>query len=192
MSSSHVLKVSAAAGGGLLLSFVSPSGREAAQPEALRRTRFAPNALVRIDREGTVTLVIHQVEMGQGTYTAHADAASPRSWTWISEQVRLEHAPPDDRLYANPALGFQATGGSTSVRTAWTPLRRAGATARTMLVAAAAADVAGRPDVLPRREGRRDPCTERPEAVTYGQLVDTAATLPVPGHVALKDRRSSS
>src|SRR5260370_10266857 len=52
-------------------------------------------------------------------------------------QVRIEHAPPDDPLFGNRLLGFQVTGGSTSVRAFWEPLRRAGATARTMLGTAA-------------------------------------------------------
>jgi isoquinoline 1-oxidoreductase subunit beta len=53
-------------------------------------------------------------------------------------QVRLEHAPPNEKLYANPLLGVQATGNSNAIRGAWQPLRRAGASARTMLIAAAA------------------------------------------------------
>src|SRR4030088_2584968 len=54
------------------------------------------------------------------------------------KQVRLEHAPPNEKLYANPLLGIQATGNSNAIRAAWQPMRQAGATARTMLVAAAA------------------------------------------------------
>src|SRR4030088_1198331 len=54
------------------------------------------------------------------------------------KQVRLEHAPPNEQLYANPLLGIQATGNSNAIRAAWQPMRQAGAIARTMLVAAAA------------------------------------------------------
>src|SRR3984957_1855632 len=96
---------------------------------------FAPNAFIRIDHAGKTTLVMPQVEMGQGVYTAipmiladelDADFAA----------VTLEHAPSSDKLYANPMFGIQATGNSNSIRSFWKPLRVAGATARAMLVAA--------------------------------------------------------
>ena len=75
--------------------------------------------------------------MGQGIYTAQAMLVADELDVDMA-QVRVEHAPADDRLYANPLFRFQATGGSTSVRAFFTPLRQAGAAARTMLVAAAA------------------------------------------------------
>ncbi|MCI0429078.1 MAG: xanthine dehydrogenase family protein molybdopterin-binding subunit, partial [Rhodospirillales bacterium] len=101
-------------------------------------------------------------------------------------QVHLEHAPPDDKLYANPLIGFQATGGSNSVRGAWEPLRRAGASARSMLVSAACATWnvdsnscrAEKGEVIHVPTGRK---------LNYGALVDKAATLPVPDRFALKD-----
>src|SRR5947208_16255337 len=80
---------------------------------------------------------MHKVEMGQGTYTSMPMLLAEELEVDLS-QVRLEHAPPDDALYAEPLFGVQETGGSTSVRGNWEPLRRAGATARTMLVSAAA------------------------------------------------------
>jgi isoquinoline 1-oxidoreductase beta subunit len=80
---------------------------------------------------------MQQVEMGQGTYTAVPMLIAEELEVELA-QVRLEHAPPDDRLYSNSLIGFQATGGSTSVEATWEPLRRAGATARIMLIAAAA------------------------------------------------------
>src|SRR3989454_408060 len=107
----------------------------AAGPQAARA--FKPNGFIRIDRDGGVTLVMHKVEMGQGTYTAMPMLLAEELEVDLS-QVRLEHAPPDDALYAEPLFGVQETGGSTSVRGNWEPLRRAGATARTMLVSAAA------------------------------------------------------
>jgi isoquinoline 1-oxidoreductase beta subunit len=101
------------------------------------------------------------------------------------KQVRLEHAPPNEKLYANPLLGVQATGNSNAIRGAWQPLRQAGATARTMLVAAAAkrwkVDPAScraqRGEVLHAATGRR---------IKYGELAADAARLPVPEGVALK------
>src|ERR1700730_4110167 len=130
------LKVGAA-GGGLLLGF-SLSVRVNAAPTVGDATQeeFAPNGFVRIDREGRVTLVMPQVEMGQGTYTSMSMLIAEELEVNL-ERVTLEAAPPDDRLYANALIGSQVTGGSTSVRAMWQPLRRAGAAARIMLITAA-------------------------------------------------------
>ena len=119
------LKASAAAGGGLLLSFRLPAlMRNAEVAETPTANTFAPNAFIRIDRQGRVTLVVHQVEMGQGTYTSLPMLLAEELEVDLA-QVQVEPAPPDDKLYANPLFGFQATGGSNSVRGAWEPLRRA-------------------------------------------------------------------
>ncbi|MFH0344575.1 MAG: molybdopterin cofactor-binding domain-containing protein [Chromatiales bacterium] len=180
------LKASAAVGGGLLLSFNLPAlMRNAEAAETAAANTFAPNAFIRIDRQGRVTLVVHQVEMGQGTYTSLPMLLAEELEVDLA-QVQLEHAPPDDKLYANPLVGFQMTGGSTSVRGAWEPLRRAGAAARTMLVSAASATWevdsnschAEKGEVIHLPTGRK---------LNYGALVDKAATLPVPDRVALKD-----
>jgi isoquinoline 1-oxidoreductase subunit beta len=130
------LKVGAAAGGGLLLSLNVPFARHEA--EAADANGFAPNAFIRIDGDGQILLTMPYVEMGQGTYTAIPMLAAEELEVDL-KQLRLEHAPPNEKLYGNPLLGgVQATGGSTAIRAAWTPLRQAGATARTMLVSAAA------------------------------------------------------
>ena len=101
-------------------------------------------------------------------------------------QVTLEAAPPDDKLYANPLLGFQVTGGSTSVMAMWEPLRRAGATARVMLIAAAADEWNVDPSSCRAEKGEViDPPTG--QRLKYGALVDAAAKLPVPANVTLKD-----
>ena len=75
------------------------------------------------------------VEMGQGTYTSIPMLIAEELEVNLN-QVRLEHAPPNEKLYANPLLGVQATGNSNAMRGGWKPLREAGATARIMLVAA--------------------------------------------------------
>jgi isoquinoline 1-oxidoreductase subunit beta len=175
------LKAGAAAGGGLLLSFALDCGEgDAAAPI------FAPNAFIRIDRDGAVTLIMPQVEMGQGTYTSMPMLIAEELEVELS-QVRLEHAPADDKLYGNPLIrSLQLTGGSTSVRAFWEPLRRAGAIARDLLIAAAAqtwgvdADAcrAEKGEVIHVPTGR---------SLFYGNLIDVAATLPVPEKVALKD-----
>src|SRR6516164_269849 len=132
------LRASAAAGGGLLLGFALPGpARFATAAETPSAELFAPNAFIRIGREGPVTLVMPYVEMGQGTYTSIPMLIAEELEIELS-QVRLEHAPPNEKLYANPLLGVQATGNSDSIRGAWQPLRQAGATARVMLVSAAA------------------------------------------------------
>src|SRR6202167_5652913 len=100
--------------------------------------QFAPNAFIRIDHAGKTTLVMPQVEMGQGVYTAVAMILADELDADYA-QVVLEHAPPDDKLYGNPIFGIQVTGNSNSIRAFWKPLRTAGAAARAMLIQAAAA-----------------------------------------------------
>jgi isoquinoline 1-oxidoreductase beta subunit len=145
---------------------------------------FAPNAFIRIERSGKVTLIMPQVEMGQGIYTAHAMMlADELDAAWDS--VSLEAAPPDTALYANPVFGVQATGNSNSVRAFWLPLRRAAAASRGMLVAAAArrwrvdpaACTADNGEVIHPPSGRR---------LRYGALVDAASRESPPGNPPLK------
>jgi isoquinoline 1-oxidoreductase beta subunit len=96
---------------------------------AAETATFAPNAFIRIDGQGEVTLIMPQVEMGQGAYTSISMIlAEELDADW--SLVRVEHAPADERLYANPDLGFQGTGDSTSFRAFWKPLRLAGAGAQ--------------------------------------------------------------
>jgi isoquinoline 1-oxidoreductase beta subunit len=98
---------------------------------------FAPNAFLRIDKAGKVTLVIPQVEMGQGVFTSLAMMiAEELDADW--DNVHVEAAPPNEKLYANPMLGVQATGNSNSIRAFWLPMRKAAAGARQLLIGAAA------------------------------------------------------
>jgi isoquinoline 1-oxidoreductase beta subunit len=174
------LKASAVLGGGLVLEF------SLSAPAAAVSASFEPNAFIRIDRSGTITLVMPRVEMGQGTYTAIPQLLAEELEVPL-EQVRLEAAPADAKKYGNPFLGgIQMTGGSTAIRSSWQPLREAGAAARTMLVQAAArrwkVDAGG----LVARDARVwQPSKDR--SLGYGELVDLAATLPVPDKVQLKD-----
>ncbi|HXL34303.1 MAG TPA: xanthine dehydrogenase family protein molybdopterin-binding subunit [Gemmatimonadales bacterium] len=180
------LRAGAAAGGGLLVSFSLPARIDAAfAPGASPARAFMPNGFIRIDPDGRVTLVMHKVEMGQGTYTSMPMLLAEELEVDLS-QVRLEHAPPDDALYAEPLIGVQETGGSTSVRGNWEPLRRAGATARSLLVSAAAETWEVPPGTCRAANGAviHGP-TGR--SLSYGALVDRAARLPVPGNVPLKD-----
>jgi isoquinoline 1-oxidoreductase subunit beta len=176
------LQAGAAAGGGFILSLHLPhTGRDA---EAAGGERFAPNAFIRIDGNWQITLVMPYVEMGQGTYTSIPMLIAEELEVDL-KQVRLEHAPPNNKLYMNPLLGEQATGNSNAVRGAWQPLRQAGATARTMLVAAAAKRWNVDPASCRAQSGEvLHPPTNR--RATYGELAADAAHIPVPQNVALK------
>src|SRR3984893_13094802 len=132
--------------GGFLLAFHLPvrAVNEPVQPPDVTAGKFAPNAFIRIDPAGKTTLVMPQVEMGQGIYTAVAMVLAEELDADFSSIV-LEHAPANEKLYANPAFCIQATGGSTSLRAFWEPLREAGASARAMLVQGAAQHWQGEP-----------------------------------------------
>lgn len=176
------IKAGAAIGGGLLISFALPISMRGAQAQ---ETGFNPNAYIRIDRDGRIFLTIQPVEMGQGTYTSMPALIAEELEVGL-DQVVIEHAPADDKRYANPMLGFQVTGGSTSVPGNWKPLREAGAVGRVLLISAAAQQwkvptsscTADKGVVLHAESGRR---------AKYGDLVDAAAKLPLPENIPLKD-----
>src|SRR6266436_3740650 len=173
--------------GGFLLAFHLPvrAVNEPVQPPDVTEGKFAPNAFIRIDTAGKTTLVMPQVEMGQGIYTAVAMILAEELDADFSSVV-LEHAPANEKLYANPAFGIQATGGSTSVRAFWKPLRAAGATARAMLIQAAAQQwqvepascTASNGEVTHKESGRK---------LSYGVLATAASSQTPPKEVALKD-----
>src|SRR5277367_3135762 len=171
------LRIGAAAAGALLIGFpLRPAKAEAGI--------FAPDAFIRIAASGDITLIMPQVEMGQGIYTAismilaeELDAAFDR--------ITLEAAPPNTKLYANPLFGIQATGGSTSVRAWWTSLRKAGAGARALLIAAAAQIWEVEPTTCrtENSEVLHDPSGRR---LAYGALVGQAAGMTPPKDPPLK------
>src|SRR6267154_6394728 len=134
LSRRSFLGTSAAIGGGLMLSLTLPLGRS----EAASSDSFAPNAFIRIGSDSQVVMTMPYVAMGQRTYTSIPMLIAEELEVDL-KQVRVEHAPPNAKLYGNPLIGgVQATGNSNAIRGAWQPLRQAGATARTMLVSAAA------------------------------------------------------
>ena len=176
------IKTGAAVGGGLLLSLSLP-GLSRAAPAA-DADGFAPNAFVRIGGDGQIVLTMPYVEMGQGTYTSIPMLIAEELEVNL-KQVQLEHAPPNEKLYGNPLLGVQATGNSNAMRGAWQPLRQAGATARTMLVSAAAKRWNVDPASCHAQSGEvRHAPTGR--SAKYGELAADAAHMPVPESVALK------
>src|SRR5207245_10270072 len=137
LSRRQLLFVGAAAGGGFLVGWHRPSGpRILAAAVKATPAVFAPNAFIRIGRDGRITLIVSQVEMGQGTYTSMPMLLAEELEVGL-DQVHVEHAPPDDRLYSVPVFGFQVTGPSCSARLLYERLRRPGAAARTTVVHAA-------------------------------------------------------
>jgi isoquinoline 1-oxidoreductase beta subunit len=186
LSRRRFLEAGAAAGGGLLLSFSLPFANGDA--EAAGAEGFAPNAFIRIEGDGGIVLTMPYVEMGQGTYTSISMLIAEELEVDM-KQVRLEPAPPNEKLYGNPLLGgIQATGNSNAIRAAWQPMRQAGATARTMLIAAAAKRWSVDPASCRARSGEvlHAPTGRR---IKYGELAAAAARLPVPEDVALKRPR---
>ena len=181
LSRRNFLVAGAAAGGGMMIGWApTAEARVEKDPPAM------PDAYIRIDGQGKVTIVSPMIEMGQGTYTSlpmlvaeelDADMAS----------VSVAISPPSDKLYGNPLLGnAQITGGSTSVRGFYLPLRKTGAAARVMLIAAAAetwgvdpASLRTEPGFVVDDSGKR--------RLSYGELADRAAKIPVPTEVKLKD-----
>jgi isoquinoline 1-oxidoreductase subunit beta len=127
----------AAAGTAFLFGFRVPSSIAGPEAKGSSPRQFEPNAFIRIDQLGTVTLIMPQTEMGQGIYTAVAMILAEELDVPF-EGVVLEAAPPNDKLYGNPTFGIQVTGNSNSIRAFWMPLRKAGAGARAMLIEAAA------------------------------------------------------
>ena len=179
------LKAAAVAGAAQALHLMVPLLLPAAARAQARPDTFEPNAFIRIDRQGRVTLVMHKAEMGQGILTALAQLLAEELDVDLAG-VALEHAGPDDQRYGEPLFGgLQMTGGSTSVRGAWLPLRQAGAQARALLVQAAAQRWQVDATTLQTRQGQvLDAAGAR--SLPYGELVAAAARLPLPAAVPLK------
>jgi isoquinoline 1-oxidoreductase beta subunit len=180
------LKGSAAATGALVIGFTLPIGSrfgEAAAAASGAASGFSPNAFLRIAADGQVTVVCGLSEMGQGVHMGIATLlAEELDADWKS--VRLEQAPVD-KAYNNPIFGMQATGGSTSIRGHYEPMRKAGAAAREMLVAAAAAQWGVDATTCRTQDGRVIGPGDR--SAGYGELAAAAAKLPVPQNPTLKD-----
>ena len=175
--------------GGLVLAFQWPlhaaPANEREQSPDHPDSQFVANAFIRIDETGKTTLVIPQAEMGQGVYTAIAMILAEELDADLA-QVVLEHAPPSDKLYGNPIFGVQVTGNSNSIRAFWDKLRNAGAAARTMLIAAAAAQWQVDAASCSSSNGKITHAASN-RTLTYGELADVAGKLPVPEKPKLKN-----
>ncbi|TDP58928.1 xanthine dehydrogenase family protein molybdopterin-binding subunit [Roseateles toxinivorans] len=171
-------------GAALVVGFALPAAlnRAQAQSQGAQSNTFAPNAWLRITPDNKVTVVCGSAEMGQGVLTAiPMMLAEELDADW--KLVGVEQAPVD-QAYNNPMFGMQATGGSTTVRAHWTPLREAGAAAREMLVAAAAAQWKVEPASL--RTERSHVIGPGGKKLSYGALVADASQQAVPAKPKLK------
>lgn len=176
---------SGALGGAAFLLGVNLRSAEVAAASPVAADGFAPDAFIRIATDGRATLIMPQTEMGQGIYTGLAMLIAEELDLPL-EGVTLEAAPASDALYGNPIFKVQATGGSTSMRGYWLPMRKVGASARGMLVAAAA------------RQWRVDSASCRTEAgvvihdqsgrrLPYGEIAGAAMREKPPVDPVLKD-----
>ena len=182
LSRRDFLETTAAAGAGLVIGFHLPTSTRFDRHAS--SGPFAPNAWLRINPDESVLVLVDRSEMGQGVATALPMLlAEELDADW--SKIRIEFAPVD-KAYANPLFGIQATGGSTSVRGAYTPLRKAGAAAREMLVAAAA-QTWGVDKGECRAERGAVIHTTSKRRLSYGKLAEKAAAIPVPQDVPLKE-----
>lgn len=191
----QVLRAGLTLGAGLVIGLRLPSpasgaaARLAAAGEAAASAgaELVPNAFVRIAPDGTVTILSKHIEFGQGTYTGLATLlAEELDADWSS--VRVEAAPADAERYANLFFGIQGTGGSTAMANSHEQMRRAGATARALLVAAAAETWRVEASTIEVRDGVvRHPASGR--SAGFGELVERASALepPAADSVRLKE-----
>ena len=181
------LKKTAQYGGGLTLALMIPGCGKGDKTAAVETAAaaFEANAFVSISTDNTVTVIIKHLEMGQGTYTGLATlVAEELDADW--SQIVAESAPADASRYKNLSWGLQGTGGSNAIANAYTQMREAGAAARSMMVAAAAARWQVSAEEIDVNKGRVFHSGSGNEA-TFGELASLAVQQPVPATVMLKD-----
>jgi len=178
ISRRQFIKVSATAGTGLALGFFIPWTEKLLAGDL---DNFEPNIWLSIDKDGIVTFIMPRSELGQ------------KVWTSLTQIVAEELEADWSKIKVvqgdlNPGFGSQTTGGSASIRTSYDKLRKAGATAREMLITAAANKWQ-----VPRESCRAENGTvihiPTKKILTYGELSGAAAKLPIPEKVPLKDPR---
>jgi isoquinoline 1-oxidoreductase beta subunit len=187
MSRREFLMAGAAFGGSFVLGFpLAPNSSSQSGTLPPNRT-IMPNAFIRIALDETVTIIVNKSEMGQGVYTSlPMIVAEELDADWSS--IRVESAPVNP-AYNHTEWGVQGTGGSTSIRTSWKQLATAGASARAMLIAAAARTWKVDPSTCRTEKGFvvHEPSAKR---LSYGQLVKEAAYMVPPEKVSLKNPRN--
>ncbi len=181
------LKQAATVASGLAIALYLPSGIAASDPKApAPANEFEPNAWVRIFPDGTVKLVVHKHDSGTGTQTALAACVAEELDV---NPMTVQVITPEDpffETYIHPVWKVFSTGGSTSVSLEYDRLRMAGATARALLITAAAQQWKVSPDSCTTEEGRVVHASSK-RSLGYGELVGVAAHLPAPTNVTLKD-----
>jgi isoquinoline 1-oxidoreductase beta subunit len=167
--------------GGLVIAISLPACKQAPKSSGEKKV-IEPNAWLRIGTDNSITFLCDRAEMGQGVYTALPMLIAEELGVGL-DRIKVEFAPPGDQ-YINNLIGGQITGGSTSVRDGWEKLRKAGATARHLLVAAAAQEWG----VNPRHCKVADGVIVSPglKKLKFGEVVEAASKLPVPQDVPLK------
>ncbi|MAL37416.1 MAG: aldehyde dehydrogenase [Pseudomonas sp.] len=187
----NLLKVGSLALGGLVIGFSLPfPGRSFAEQVLSEGPEDQPmsnakalDAFIGIDRDGKVIFTVPKIEMGQGAQSGLAVMIAEELEIGL-DQITLKEAPPNEAIYNDKLLNFQATGGSTSIRSNWEPLRQAGAAARLLLIQAAAQRWQVGADQLRAENGRV--LGPDGQSFGYGELVDDASKLPVPENIPLK------
>lgn len=185
MQRRQFLKASAVTAGGLVIGFSLPGGNKIASAQTPPPPNTSPNAFLRVARDGAVTVQVKHLEFGQGVMTSLPMLVAEEldcDWT----KVRAEMAPAAPQ-FAHTMFGMQMTGGSSSVINSWTQMRTVGATARAMLVSAAAAKWKVGAGACRTENGFVIGPAGQKE--NYGALVDAANALPVPKDVRLKDAK---
>jgi isoquinoline 1-oxidoreductase subunit beta len=177
------LNAAAGIGGGLVLALTLPGFGSPAKPGHLKAGGQL-NAWLVIAADDSITIIVDRSEMGQGVYTALPMLLAEELEISL-DAIKVVAAPVGD-AYINPLNGGQITGTSNSVQDAWDKLRKAGAQARSMLIAAAAAQWRVDPAQCRAENGRV--LGARDQALSYGQLAAAAARQPVPSEVKLKPK----
>ncbi|WP_423203753.1 molybdopterin-dependent oxidoreductase [Pseudomonas kribbensis] len=178
------LKQTVTVASGLAIALYLPTG--AAAEAKTSATEFEPNAWVRVLPDGTVKLVVHKHDSGTGTQTALAACVAEELDV---NPMTVQVITPEDpffETYIHPVWNVFSTGGSTSVSLEYDRLRMAGATARALLIGAAAQQWKVSPDSCSTEEGRVVHASSK-RSLGYGELAGAAAHLPVPANVKLKD-----
>jgi isoquinoline 1-oxidoreductase subunit beta len=183
LSRRNFLKTGTIVGGGLVLGLSLPLQGGSGKVLAASGRTVTLNAFVRVNTDGTITMVVNKSEMGEGVYTSLPMlVAEELECDW--KKIRVEPAPVEP-IYNHTAFGTQLTGGSTSVPSEWERMRKVGAAAREMLIAAAAQEWE-----VDRASCRAENSTvihSSGKKLTYGQLAEKAAKMTVPENIALKD-----
>ena len=183
LSRRSFLKAGAVVGGGLIVAFTVPGARRFAMAQEPAAS-LAPNAFLRIGADDSVTVLLAHSEMGQGIWTTLPMLiAEELDADW--SKIKVEHAPAAAD-YASPVFGMQGTGGSTTTWSEFDRYRNAGATARALLVQAAAAKFGVAASECRTENGEVIAGDQR---ARYGELAQAASLLPAPANVVLKDKK---